>query len=275
MLIIQACGAKKEPEKPAPKILKLKVATYNLNYFTGGYAGIRDTISAMKPDIIALQEVLLSQGTDYSKKLAKDLGYHHASSTPYVGFDNIKWITAFLSAYPIKKTDQTKLGYSRNALRISVDLEGTALTLVTMHLTPFIWADSNLLQANKNMSKLRQREIADLMKWTGKMEPPAIFLGDFNSLPFMGELTPIMSLGYRDVYTEVENGIEGTFMIQKSVRAVINRALPGYSIPENIKLDYILISDAIKAVKVEVPESKASDHRPLSAEIIIERPDKK
>ncbi len=269
LIAITACSKKGEAGKTKPVETRLKVTTYNVHFFQAGYEPVKKTINDIKPDVIALQEVLLVQGRNYAANLSKDLSYHHISSTPYVSYDNIKWVLSFLSIYPIKKWSETRLGEYRRALQITIDCGGKEVNLVTMHLTPFTWSDKNLLQANRNMAMLRKREINDLLKWSGKPESAVILLGDFNSLPFMDELAPIVEAGYKNIIREIGNTVNGTFKLETWVKTAIKRNMPGFPVPDDIMLDYILVSDGVKPLSIETLESKSSDHLPLSAEVLI------
>ncbi len=246
----------------------LRVMTYNVHYFDKGVTGISKTITKLNPDLIGMQEVLIKNNVDRSKLLAKKLHYHQVSSSPYVHYGHKKWVLSFWSKKPIKRMDEIKLGNNRRAFRVDIDYDGQVVTFITLHLSPFKLS-GNILKANYNRSRLRQKELRDLIKWIGSPIKRTVLLGDFNSLPFMGELKPLMREGFKDVYTDLNQSNAGTFNLNLFISNRIRKHLPKALIPQRVTLDYILISKGLKGLSVSVDPSEASDHYPLLARIAI------
>jgi endonuclease/exonuclease/phosphatase family metal-dependent hydrolase len=259
------CSGDEKKEK-----IRLKIATYNVHHFRKGYTAVKNTISKMKPDIVALQEVLVKGRIDYSEKLAGELNMFLASSKPYVVFSHRKWVLSFLSRYPVKRKEEIRLGKYRRALKVLLNIEGRVAAFSTMHLSPFVWSSSNLLSANRKRSGDRISEIRDLITWFQKTEKPEVVLGDFNIPRMMPGMDLLYDYGYRNMLNEIENSVKGTFRINKGVRKSARRYLPGFILPERINLDYILISGSIKALSLYTIESDSSDHLPLIADIELQ-----
>lgn len=247
----------------------VRVASYNVHFFEGGVAGIKATIAKIDPDIIALQEVLVKDGVPYSLRIARSLKYHHSSSSPYVNFGSTQWVLSFLSKYPVTGTKQIRLR-SRRAYQVSIFIGGTEIMFTTLHLSPFVWSKGNLLAANMQRSRVRQSEIQALVRWIGRPNGPSVLLGDFNSLPFMGELDPVLAMSYADVYDTLKQKREGTFKVKKYIIKTVKRYLPHMPIGTVIPFDYILTGGKIGVQSVRVVQSTASDHLPIVAEIQID-----
>ncbi|HEO66127.1 MAG TPA: hypothetical protein ENI73_09700, partial [Spirochaetes bacterium] len=224
---------------PADRITRqdITVMTYNLHFFQKGFDGIRKTIERLKPDLVALQEVLVNK-KDLSKRLAKDLNYYQVSSSPYVFNGHTKWVLSFLSKKPIKKMAEIRLGRNRRAFRVTIDYDGQVVNFITVHLSPFRWSKSHILKANTHRSQLRQKEIQDLIRWIERPNKRTVLLGDFNSLKSMGELKPLIKAGFKDVYTDLNQVNEGTFRLSQDTQDRIQKYLLRTLIPQKVTLDY-------------------------------------
>ena len=254
------------------KVKELKVVTYNLHYFDRGFQPILRTIKELNADVIALQEVLVHNGVDYSKLIARKLKYYHLSSSPYVSYRNgkYKWVLSFLSKYPMKKVSEKWLQNYRLAFKVRVSVDGQGISFINTHLSPFTWPKKGVLKANIRRSERRQKEVNDLIQWAGKPLNPSVLLGDFNCLPMMKELKLIKNIGYRDVYGELNESHKETYQIDnKELSKRLKRYLPLFSLAGEITLDYIFIGGMIKTLSVNVIHSDASDHYPVKAKIII------
>ncbi|GMT49918.1 MAG: hypothetical protein IEMM0008_1457 [bacterium] len=215
LILLPISFYKLQPTKPTCSIdqitnQSLQVMTYNVHYFHRGFTGISETITKLNPDLIGMQEVLIKNNVDQSRLLAKRLCYYQASSSPYVHYDHTKWVLSFLSKKPVKRMDEIRLGKNRRAFRVDVDYDGQVVTFITLHLSPYKLS-GNILKANYNRFRLRQKELWDLIKWIGTPMKRIILLGDFNSLPFMDELKPLIRESFKDIYTDLNQSNEGTF----------------------------------------------------------------
>jgi endonuclease/exonuclease/phosphatase family metal-dependent hydrolase len=246
---------------------ELTVATYNVRFFDDGYRGIRDTVKRLKPDIIAMQEVLVKDGVDYSKRLASELGYKHSASAPYAVFGDMKWVLSFLSRYPITAKSETPLGNGRKAFRITANINGIPVSLTTLHLSPFVWARGGLLKANLDRSKQRRAEIQKLLSWHGKPLSHSLILGDFNSVSIMGELSEIRDNGFNDIYRVLDANPKGTFTLRGDVLKAVRSYVPAFIIGDAVVFDYIFASEHVIPLNVNIDTSTASDHFPVIAKI--------
>ncbi len=271
LILLNFSCSKKDAEEPARKAISFKAATYNVHYFAGSVGSIAETIKRINPQVIALQEVKVFGRKDLSKIIARRLKYYHTSSYPYVSFGKTKWVLAFLSRYPIIKSDQIKLGYYRRALRIFIKIEDIDISLITLHLTPFVMTKKDPISANRKRSRIRKLEIADLIKWLDKRKYPTIIMGDFNSIPLMGELAPLYKIGFRNADHLTGRSVKGTYRVKEGILAKAEKILSGFPIPKKITLDYILLSEKIAAETTETYRSDASDHLPLVSKLIINK----
>ncbi|MCP4137157.1 MAG: endonuclease/exonuclease/phosphatase family protein [bacterium] len=251
---------------------ELKIATYNVHFFAAGAPGVRNTIRKIKPDIIGLQEVLVnSKGYDYSKGLARSLGYYRVSSAPYVSFrrSKTKWVLSFLSRYPVIKKDEKRLGKYRRALRVYVKINNKKVAFVTVHLSPFVWKSKSVISANIKRAKMRRQEIVDLVDWIDSPDCPTVVLGDFNILPDMDDKLIMLRNGYFDADSNFFESRKGTFPLKKSAVRKLKSAFPDFLVPEVLTLDYIFTKGAVSTISTRVVPSRASDHYPLIARVKI------
>ncbi len=266
LFLLFRCSGEEKREK-----IRIKIATFNVHHFQNGYTAVYNTVLKINPDILALQEVLVKGRINYSQKLADDMHMFMAVSRPYVIFPHRQWVLSFLSRYPVKRKEETRLGKYRRAIKVTLDIKGRIAAFTTMHLSPFIWDSRNLLTANRKRSRDRIGEVKDLINWfkrTGKAE---VILGDFNIPGMMPGMELLYDFGYRNILKETDNRVKGTFRINREVRKRAGRYIPGFTLPERINLDYILLSGNINVLTAYTVETDSSDHLPLVADIELEK----
>jgi endonuclease/exonuclease/phosphatase family metal-dependent hydrolase len=248
----------------------LKVTTYNVNYFSRGVENVARTISKIDPDVIAMQEVLVSDGTDYSRIVARKLGYHHVSSIPYQNLKNgTQWVLSFLSKYPVVSVKQTQLDRYRRVLKIEVKVNGSSISLATTHLSPMVWRPGNLLGANNERASMRRRELSAMLDFIGEGDEPILLLGDLNSFTNSEIHRMITSKGYADADDGLLTGNKDTFAIDRQVVTRLKDKLPDILVPEEVTLDYIFTRGKIRTLSTEVMRADTSDHYPLTGKFVI------
>ena len=200
---------------------RFRAATYNVHYFESGWQGALSTIKILDADVIALQEVLVS-GTSPLPLLAHEAGYKYVMSQPYVRYGSSYWVLAFLTRFPVLDRSEIRLGHSRRALRVLLDVKGTPVEFVTMHLTPLAGSSSGREDIMRR-SDHRKLELRDLFRWLGPPEGPRLLLGDFNflrGLPgyWLDEYEMLDDAGYEDADSGFLPLNEDTFPIPDSTR---------------------------------------------------------
>lgn len=183
---------------PMPSEKTLKVVTLNLYHDKDDWPKRRvqivEELKRLRPDAIALQEVLQDEGlTNQAQWLAAQLGYQwHFVSTDPAGQPR-RYGNALLTHHPILKRGQKPLqplDDNRTAAFLRIDLDGQPLNLYATHLH---WTDQG--------DAIRTRQIADLMQYIAATSDgvPSLVAGDFNSTADSPELTALRE-GFVDAY---------------------------------------------------------------------------
>lgn len=151
-----------------------------------------DGLSALNPDLVALQEVQLPHNP--ASWLAEKLGMPHLYLSPKTGFEATREGIAILSRHPF--TDQATLdlqGQQRVAHYVQLVLAGQPLVVANTHL---YWQPGN--------SAARLKQVGLILRWLSNFNEkiPVVICGDFNGTP---ESTAIemMRQHYRSAYQVV------------------------------------------------------------------------
>jgi|GEM_PF-6630675 len=227
----------------------IKVMTFNVQTAKRGADGVVEAIRAANPHVFMLQEAE-EAGTPFHAKLRALPGYRVLIDGGMAFGTRLPVLKHTTSALPNNPTH-------RPIQHVDVDLGGRQIHFLNVHLLPSR-VDSTLLSAPASLPSyivdLAQRQSAQidaLMRVATKLPFNAIIGGDFNSPP----ATPpyrSMTLGYRDSHTVAGNGY-------------------GYTMPSNFpisRVDYVWVPTNFGIVNSEVLDTKASDHRPLVAEVV-------
>jgi endonuclease/exonuclease/phosphatase family metal-dependent hydrolase len=249
----------------------LKVMTFNIQHGIDGSSKYNlqraiDTIARVRPDLVGLQEVTRNHPyyncDDQPAKIAD--GLKAATGRPWSVVYEQEWFTpnvecrdagrgdgketeglAFLSPAPLGSSSMTPLPVSRIALTVKPPAFGGAAVTVT-HLA-----------SGKTNGPARGKEVEALLKWTEKLGPSQIVLGDFNLKPEEPELQPMLTM-FRDVWTAAKSA---------------GSASGGEGTHGDKRIDFVFVKgDALALINAETVETAgwfgkaASDHRPLVAQ---------
>jgi endonuclease/exonuclease/phosphatase family metal-dependent hydrolase len=240
----------------------LKVMSYNIHH-AEGEDGILDIeriariIEDSDADIIGLQEVdnhwsIRSNFQDQARLLAERLGmfYIYAANLDReplnAGEPRRQYGTAILSKYPIIESENhllSKIGNTeqRGLLEATINVNGNHLHFYNTHLA--------LTSAEREM------QISEIIEIANRSKGPKVILGDLNAISESVEMKPINS-EYIDVFA--------------------NDTTNANTYPANNpskRIDYIFTSDDIETIHSQVINTLASDHLPLTAEIVLDRED--
>lgn len=165
---------------PAPGPDTLRVATYNLRSFAVDVGDLAETIRVLDADVVAIQELgdnIEGRPVDIEGQLRSSLGMLSASALVphnlHGGFG-----VGVLSRYPIRSVERLRLPYvprsenPRDALKVSIDVDGRPVTVVSAHLDrpPYATiADST-------------SQIQALADWIAE-DDAVVLCGDFNAFP--------------------------------------------------------------------------------------------
>lgn len=230
-----------------------RVMTYNIHHGEGvdgkvDLPRIAELIRRERADLVALQEV--DKGTERTAR--RDLGAELAALTGLTcvfsnnhSFQGGEYGNAILTRFPVaqatnthyRKVNETE---QRGLLQATLLVRGRELVLLATHLDHR--RDDAARWSNVG-------EIEALVKPQG--ERPVLLCGDFNDVPSSRVCRRLSEL-FDDTWLRVGRG-------------------EGFTIPAgkpNRRIDYIWFSKtgALVPVRIWVPESEASDHRPVVAE---------
>jgi endonuclease/exonuclease/phosphatase family metal-dependent hydrolase len=231
-----------------------RVMTYNIHHAEGldrkvDVQRIAELIQRERADIVALQEV--DKGVQRTAK--RDLPAELATLTGMTcvfsnnfHFQGGEYGNAVLTRFPVKQWTNThykmlRPGEQRGLLQLTLDVRGRELVFMDTHID-FRGDDSERL--------LNAAEIKDLVQhYRGR---PIILCGDFNDTPASRTHARIAE-DFVDAWAAVEAGSGFTIPAAKPAK----------------RIDYIWIGKGgpLIPLKAWVPESAASDHLPVVAEL--------
>lgn len=193
----------------------LRVLTWNLWWRFGPWEerlpAIVATIRALDPDLVALQEVWVADGTSSAHVVAEALG-HHVEVAHRLELDGVGFGNAVVSRWPIVRTAVRPLpspadvgldahDEERLVLMGEVDAPGRPVQLFSTHLN---WRHDH--------SAVRQAQVRELCAFVASERPgayPPIVCGDLNAEPHSDEVraltgqaaVPEPGLVFRDAWT--------------------------------------------------------------------------
>lgn len=233
----------------------VRVATYNIHRARGLDRRTRPeriaaVLAAIKPDVVALQEVIgpgLS-GAGHAEAIGAALGMGWIMA-PTRELRRHQFGNVVLSRYPIREHSQVDLSWKtcepRNSQRAVIDLgHGRLLQVYNVHL------GTALLE--------RRYQAPKLASWIRDQRPhgPKIVLGDFNEWG-RGLVSDVLAARLESV---------DLFAYLKR-----RRTYPGFF--PVLHLDHIYFEGGIDILRVDLPRTRlslvASDHVPLVADIRV------
>jgi endonuclease/exonuclease/phosphatase family metal-dependent hydrolase len=231
----------------------IRVMTYNIHVGIGmdkklDLARIAGVINREHPDLVGLQEVdrgvERTQCIDEIAELARltRMDFAFAFNLPYQGG---QYGVAILSRFRITQTEHRHYKNLREAerrgfIRAEVMAHGQKLNFVTTHLD-YQYEDGRVFETEQ------------LLKGLEDVAGPLIVVGDFNDVP-TGGAYKLMRQTFADVWDSGRSNDEGfSYPADKPAK----------------RIDYIFMrqSDEMKAKRVWIVETLASDHVPVVAEL--------
>ncbi|MEC4018901.1 endonuclease/exonuclease/phosphatase family protein [Streptomyces sp. H27-D2] len=255
------------------RYLPLRVASYNIAAGAGADhvfdpTRTAEALRALDADVIGLQEVDVHWGArsawrDLAADLAEQLGMRVYFAPIYsldpleAGQPRREFGVAVLSRFPIlsaENHDITRLstqdpnpapapapGFGEVVLRV----HGTRVHVYATHLD--YRADPSVRRAQVADTRRIMAEDCDRH---GRC-PRQVLVGDFNAEPGAAELTPL----WERLTDAVPSGSGLTYPARTPVK----------------RIDYVTVSDGIRVRGATVPETLASDHRPVVADLLVRR----
>lgn len=236
------------PANGPPASATFTVMTYNLQ---SGFSSDKEwdieaqarVIETYDPDVVVLQEIsrgwLVTTGSDQLLWLSRRL------DMPYVwgpASDDGLWGNAILSRAPLSEVAELRYdstqNFKRSAVRARVETESGPLWIIGTHLDNPAGAGA-----------VRFEQVEQLLAfWNGRQ--PAVMLGDFNAVPADDVIMRVVASGFVDV---------GAALIPEATTSRDGR-----------RIDYIFVTGDIAIDDALVPNTDASDHRPVVVTLTLD-----
>lgn len=238
-------------DSPAPR--RLRLLTYNI-FFCPRLNELRDFLREINPDIVCLQEVLI---TDRSRRpenqpqwLADQLGYHYECNPNWRRFRGTGG-NALLSRFALTSVEvlADPWGY-RFALAARLSIHGVPIHVIASH---FVWVARPLITGIFVSVFRRTAQIRQAVNWARRSKLPCIIAGDFNMLPFGPE--------YQTIARCLTDCTRATPVAHLNTR-------PTWGLP--VQLDYVFASHQFRTLGCEVINADYSDHRPVVVDLELQ-----
>ncbi len=246
--------------RPSSSPADLRVLSYNVGQFEAGrwpeptVAAVASTIRAADPDVVCLQEAHYHGRLQFGEMLAKALPAYHAyresgmlllSKRPFVYGET----THFLSHF----------GGHWNVQEVAIVVSGMAIRFVNVHMVPDgyeppWWPKKTFLQAVERKRRLRDEELAEVVRRVGSKPGPVVVCGDFNTQPFDPRYRRLATV-LTDAYRATSTGFGYTLTARTPTKRV----------------DYVW-TRGLLPLRTKLLSADTSDHLPLLAELALDGP---
>ena len=261
-------------EEPVALDVPLRVATYNIHAGAGadGRFDLARTASAIRDldaDVVGLQEVDVhwgarSQWVDMAQTLADRLdmrvffGPIYSLEPPAGSEQRREYGVAVLSRWPIVAAENHELTRLSTVVpdptptpmpgfpEVVVEKQGALVHVYTTHLD---------YRADPSVRQTQVDETLDIL--AADAGEARVLVGDLNATPEAPELAPLWSV-LTDAWAEAPG--TGTGLTYPA------------SLPTK-RIDYVTVSAEVRVVAADVPETDASDHLPVVADLVVRRGD--
>jgi endonuclease/exonuclease/phosphatase family metal-dependent hydrolase len=260
LVLLAACAS--GPRAPAPATLD--VLTLNVWHDARDWPArleiIADTLAALRPDVVVLQEVLQDSARGLENQ-AETLGARLGYAVVFASVDGPerpkRYGNAVLTRHAVLDTSQTRLrplDDYRVAAHARIAVDGRPVDVYATHLHHTAEGDT-----------VRAEQLADLLAFVERTRgpDPAVVAGDFNAQADAPELAPLAGR-YADAFGAVHPGAEPSTLVE---------AL-GHT-PRRI--DHVFVGPGLRPVAARVVLAEpvggvwASDHRGVWAR--LQRPE--
>ncbi len=250
LFFMSGCAA----TKPEPPSMTLRVMTYNIQHGAGADERVdlqrtAEAIRREKPDIVALEEVdkgVMRTGRQNLPMLLGSLTGMTVYFNNNFNFQGGEYGNAVLTRFPILMETNThyrmiRTNEQRGVIQMILNVNGHKILFMATHI------DYRPDNQERLMNVAEMKEI--VKKYPGL---PVVICGDFNDTPD-GRVYNTMKQSFADVWALVGEG-------------------KGLTYPSPVpkkRIDYIWISrdKSLQPTIAWVPNTQASDHRPLVAEL--------
>lgn len=245
-----------------PQPLTLDIATYNIlagRYVRNAHKDIPKYFLKTKPDIICLQEIRYRhsagpRGTGHAADLAKQLGPDYtwaAAPRPIIHHHPTQSGPAIVVRGKLIKTEELKLEPERAyAILAEVEIDNQPMIIVSAH---FHSTSGATVASTLTTEDDRVREVAHLINRLKDETKPIIIGCDANAMPFFPSANTLAT-HYTDVAAKAGN------------------PQPTYTVRNvGIRIDYLYTSDHFTVQSSETSDLPYSDHKPVTATILLRK----
>ncbi|OPY17486.1 MAG: hypothetical protein A4E74_01221 [Syntrophus sp. PtaB.Bin075] len=261
------CWSMNQPE-PAPGSLNIRVMTWNIKYDRRKAARFIREIDRCKPDVLLFQDAWNSMRGPLGKHMPPD--WHVLTRGQYV----------IASRYPLSEAEVHELPFSgkrkESFLRCRMTVGSTAISLYNVHFkTPrnsFYtlskaksrpWDLPEFIRSFDNNMKIRIAQAATIREYLIAERGPVILSGDLNAPDASLVCSTLRGAGLRDAFAEGGRGYGYTYG-----HFLLKNRLPWLRFSW-MRIDHIMINAQLKTRNCRVGTGKASDHRPVIADMVI------
>ncbi len=240
----------------SPPRLRLRAMNYNILGGQNGIANLAATIRAQNPDVLFLEEAVVERASD-----PDPVAPLHAALPGY--FEARAGEVCIFSRFPVLAQCQHRFphGESRFILEAVLDVRGVPVRVLAVHPYTITFRDPerSFPQRIAHSLSVRNQQISTLLgviehapsTWKSAWRAaPLLVGGDFNTPP-RGRVYNALSARLGDSWREAGWGMGNSYSASLPV----------------VRIDYLWHSARWRAARAFVPNSRASDHRPLVADL--------
>lgn len=265
LVFLAGCSASQPATTVSPEI-PLRVMTFNIQAGGGDLRRIASLINDLEPDVVALQEVdvhwsdrsgFANQALDLGVLLGMQARFAPIYALPplTVGAPARQYGGAILSRFPIvswSNDSLTRLSTQDSnpvprrmpgLLHARIKIQDQLISIVSVHLD--YRADP----------AVRRQQVKELRTYVDRLDVPVVVAGDLNATPDADELAPLFERLY-DSWRVWGDGPAGFTYPSTGPRK---------------RIDFVLVSPHFQVKSATVAGTRASDHLPLTAQLLLVR----
>lgn len=233
----------------------LQVMAYNSAVHYTHPEDLTALVDTQSPDVLALVE------------LSRENAAHMADVYPYsvIAGEGIG-MKGLFSRYPIVSHEAFTVATDRPTITAQLDINGTLVTMFVAH-PPSPDGDLSLNFYHPDVN--HAPEIAALIERTDT-DTPTLLMGDFNMTHHSPLYADMRLAGLHDAFHEAGRGFGGTFYLH-AVPSFNGRYMWLWRDPPIARIDYIWHTSHFRAIAANSGPEMPSDHRPVSATLMLER----
>jgi endonuclease/exonuclease/phosphatase (EEP) superfamily protein YafD len=228
--------------------------SFNVLYSNTAYEAIVDSIQSANPDVVGFQELTPVIAAAVVEELERDYPYN----TFHLLENGLS--TGVLSKFPLVSGERFNLPPRDLALHTVVQVEGTKVRIIVVHLYPnnlFDHSTTQFVTLVKERYGYREKETMQLTQMIHDLEGPVLLMCDCN-LTDTSEAYARLDTVLDDSFSEAGWGMGHTLQ------------LPQLSFPFQ-RIDYVWYTEEFEALYAYVGQDGGSDHLPIVAKLRFTR----